>query len=92
MVASFRPRELLEMQVYVPTSVLEKLLMVNVRRVLKECFFSSITSSVLEMINENVKRARALVWWLWEETHVQNVVGSNPGTGYWMGIYHIYLL
>ena len=26
----------------------------------------------------------ALVWWLWETTHVQEVVGSNPGTVYWM--------
>ena len=24
------------------------------------------------------------VWWLWEETHVPKVVGSNPGTVYWM--------
>jgi hypothetical protein len=48
MVASFLPRELLEMQVYVPTSDLEKLAMVKVSRVRKECFFSSMTSSVLK--------------------------------------------
>ena len=30
--------------------------------------------------------------WLWEETHVQDAVGSNPDTGYWMDIFHITLL
>ena len=30
----------------------------------------------------------ALVKWLWEETHVPNVVSSNPGTIYWMDIFH----
>ena len=25
-------------------------------------------------------RAGALVWWLWEETNVPKVVGSNPST------------
>ena len=29
-------------------------------------------------------RAGALFQWLWEETHVSKVVGSNPGAGYWM--------
>ena len=29
-------------------------------------------------------RAGALIWWLWETTHVQEVVGSNPGAVYWM--------
>ena len=28
-----------------------------------------------------------LVEWLWEETHVQNVVGSNPSTVYWLDIF-----
>ena len=32
-------------------------------------------------------RAGALVYWLWEETHVPKVVGSNPGTVYWMDIF-----
>ena len=27
-----------------------------------------------------------MVWWLWEETHVPKVVGSNQGTVYWMDI------
>ena len=30
--------------------------------------------------------AVALVKWLWEETHVPKVMGSNPGVGYWMDI------
>ena len=38
------------------------------------------------------KGAGALVLWLWEETHVPKVVGSNPGTVYWMDIYSHYLL
>ena len=32
-------------------------------------------------------RAGALVKWLWEETHVQKVMGSNPDTVYWMDIF-----
>ena len=31
--------------------------------------------------------AGALVQWLREETHVPKVVGSNPGTVYWMDIF-----
>ena len=31
----------------------------------------------------------ALVWWLWEETQVLKVVGSNPITIYWMDIFHV---
>ena len=31
--------------------------------------------------------AGALVWWLWEETHVPKVVSSNPGTVNWMDIF-----
>ena len=27
---------------------------------------------------------RATVEWFWEETRVQDVVGSNPSTKYWM--------
>ena len=38
------------------------------------------------------KPDRALVQWLWEETHDLKVVGLNPGTVYWMDIFHIYLL
>ena len=34
------------------------------------------------------KRAGALV----KETHDPKVVSSNPGTVYWMNIFHIYLL
>ena len=34
----------------------------------------------------------ALVWWLWAETHVLKIVGSNPSTIYWMDIFHIILL
>ena len=39
-------------------------------------------------------RAGALVKWLWEETHVPKVVGSNPGTICWMDMtfFHIDLL
>ena len=29
---------------------------------------------------------------LWEEIHVQEVVGSNPSHEYWMVIFHIYFL
>ena len=29
----------------------------------------------------------ALVYWLWEETYVQEVMGSNPSTGYRMDIF-----
>ena len=38
--------------------------------------------------------AGALVEWLWEETHVPTVVGSNLSAIYWMDItfFHIYLL
>ena len=39
-----------------------------------------------------ITRAGALVWWLREETHNQKVVRSNPGNGYWMDVFHIYLL
>ena len=34
----------------------------------------------------------ALVLWLWAETHVLKIVGSNPSTIYWMDIFHIILL
>ena len=33
----------------------------------------------------------ALVWWLWEETHVSKVVSSNPDTIYWMDIFYIHI-
>ena len=34
-----------------------------------------------------------MVWWLWEETHVPKVMGSNPGTVYWMDIFsHIFVV
>ena len=29
----------------------------------------------------------SLVYWLWEETHVLKVVGSNPGTIYEMELF-----
>ena len=31
----------------------------------------------------------ALVQWSWEETHVQEVVGLNSGTRYWMDIFDV---
>ena len=34
--------------------------------------------------NKSFKKAGALVQWLWEETHVPKVIGSNPGAVYWM--------
>ena len=39
-------------------------------------------------------RAGALVLWLWNQTHVLKVVGSNPGPMYWMDMtfFHIDLL
>ena len=43
--------------------------------------------------NNKQIRAGALVWWLWEETHVRKVVGLNPGTVYWMNIFtHIFVV
>ena len=39
---------------------------------------------------ENIQ-TKPLCGWLWEETHVQKVVGSNPSTLYWMENFHIYL-
>ena len=38
-----------------------------------------------------MKIKRGLVLWLWDETHVQKVVGWNPSTIYWMNIFLIYL-
>ena len=32
--------------------------------------------------NKSFKKAGALVQWLWEETHVPKVIGSNPSTLY----------
>ena len=39
-------------------------------------------------------RVGALVKWLWEETHIPKVVGSNPSAVYWMDMifFHIDLL
>ena len=39
-------------------------------------------------------RTGALVKWLWKETHVPKVMGSNPGAVYWMDMtfFHIDLL
>ena len=48
-----------------------------------------------EGFRKNVSNwAGALVLWLWEETHVPKVVGSNPCAGYWMDMtfFHIDLL
>ena len=28
-----------------------------------------------------------IILWLWEDTNVLNVVGSNPSTVYWMDIF-----
>ena len=34
-----------------------------------------------------------MVGWLWEETHVPKVIGSNPGNVYWMEIFsHIFVV
>ena len=41
--------------------------------------------------NDSFRRAGALVQWLWEETHVPNVVGSNPGIVYWMDIFFTFI-
>ena len=40
----------------------------------------------------SLQPVKALVLWLWEETHVPKVVGSNPSTVPWMDIFHKYLL
>ena len=35
----------------------------------------------------------ALVLWLWEETHVPKILGSNPSTVCWMDIFsHIFVV
>ena len=55
----------------------------------------TVEACVLNSLNkEDVGRAGALVKWLWEETHVPKVVGSNPGTICWMDMtfFHIDLL
>ena len=39
------------------------------------------------MLSHVKNSAGALVKWLWEETHVPKVVGSNPGTIYWVDIF-----
>ena len=31
-----------------------------------------------------------LVYWLLKTTHIQEVMGSNPGAIYWMDNFHIY--
>ena len=55
-------------------------------------FLSNIC--VFQPHEEITERAGALVYWLWEETHVPKVVGSSPGAGYWMDMtfFHIDLL
>ena len=45
------------------------------------------TSSVRTTQGAGQFRARALVYWLWEETHDPKVVGSNPSTINWMDIF-----
>ena len=43
--------------------------------------------------NKLMLRAGALVQWLWEETRILKVVGLNPGTIYWIGIFsHLFVL
>ena len=63
------------------------------------CANSGTTTALLLMWNDGpcnlhfvikhllLVKADALVKWLWEETRVQKVVGSNPGTVYWMDIF-----
>ena len=37
--------------------------------------------------------AGALVWWLWEDTRVLKVMGSNNSTLYWMDIFaHLFVV
>ena len=46
-----------------------------------------------EREDKNNAGVGALVQWLWEKTHVPKVVGSNPGTVYWMEIFsHIFVV
>ena len=46
----------------------------------------SLGSTLLEYYSSrcHITWAGALDWWLWEETHVQEVVGLNPSTRYKM--------
>ena len=55
------------------------------------------TTSFVATFNLITKHAKiregALVWWLWEETRVQKVVSSNPGTLYWIDIFsHLFVV
>ena len=34
--------------------------------------------------------AGALVKWLWDQSHDQKVVGSNPSTLYWMDSFNLF--
>ena len=41
----------------------------------------------------NLKNPGALVQWLWEETRVTKVVGSNPSAVYWIDIFsHLFVV
>ena len=44
-------------------------------------------------VGRKVNKVGALVFWLWEETHVPKVVSLNPGTLYWMDIFsHLFVV
>ena len=34
------------------------------------------------MIRKDKQTHKALVWWLWEETHVQEVMSLNPSAAF----------
>ena len=48
-------------------------------------------SDRIDNVNSNFRLGRELCpsGKRWEKTHVQKVVGLNPGTGYWIVIFHI---
>ena len=45
--------------------------------------------NVLALAKKELQMTGALFLWLWEQTHIQKIVGSNPSTIYWTGIFLI---
>ena len=44
------------------------------------------------IVNASIRIGVALVQWLWEETHVPQVMGLNPSIVYWMEIFsHLFV-
>ena len=41
-------------------------------------YFESASKDVAAPVKQNLNKMGALVWWLWDETHVPKVVGSDP--------------